>query len=68
MVVGHHQALRRNERRRAATQADDRVHGMGGQIRQAGRVGLHAHALEFLPQGRQLRGRPHALVRLRHDH
>jgi hypothetical protein len=67
MVVGDHQAIRRNERSRAARQGHDRAHRALGQIGQACGGDGDAGALQFGLQLRQLPGLPLALVGMGED-
>jgi hypothetical protein len=59
-MVGHHQAVRRHERCRAAAEAHDGAHGIRGEVGQRGRIELEAVLLEGTGDLRQLGGLPHA--------
>ena len=62
VVVGRDQSLGRDERGRAAAQADDRVHRKFGQLGQRGRVEFQAGRLELLGYLWQLLRHPHAFI------
>ena len=60
MVVGDHQALRRDEAGGAAAEGDDRAHRVAGQVGQLFRGQLQAGLLQRAGDFRQLLRHPHA--------
>jgi len=63
MVVGHHQALRRDEAGGAAAERDHRAHRLPGQVGQLFRRQFQAGLLQLRRHLRQLLRDPHALAR-----
>ena len=59
-MVGHHQALRRNEAGGAATQRNHRAHRVAGEVGQLLRVQLQASLLQRAGNFGQLLRYPHA--------
>ncbi len=61
VVIGHHQPLRRDERRRAPTQGHDGAHGISGDVGKRLGRDLESRRPQTSANLRKLLGKPHAL-------
>ena len=61
-MIRHHQAVRRNERGRAAAEGDHGSHRIAGEIGQATGIDPDARLLQLTRELRDLRRQPHPFV------